>query len=109
MIGQHWVRIAATIEELPFNSNQLCSMEVEGKRLCLGRHGEQYFAFAATCPHAGAPFSEGFIDALGNVVCPKHRYKFTMRNGYNCSGEGFQLKTYPVRISEEGVFIGLPQ
>jgi nitrite reductase/ring-hydroxylating ferredoxin subunit len=107
MSGTHWVRIAPTVEALPFNPNQLCAVEVEGKPICLGRHGEQYFAFAATCPHAGAPFAEGFIDPLGNVVCPKHRYKFVMRNGYNCSGEGFKLKTYPIQVNDEGVFIGL--
>jgi 3-phenylpropionate/trans-cinnamate dioxygenase ferredoxin subunit len=51
--------------------------------------------------------ADGFIDDSGNVVCPLHRYRFNVKNGYNSSGEGFYLKTYPVEQREDGVYIGL--
>jgi 3-phenylpropionate/trans-cinnamate dioxygenase ferredoxin subunit len=107
MLDTTWLRIAGTVDELPFGENRLCEVETAGRKFCLGRHQETIFAFAATCPHAGASFAQGTIDPLGNVVCPKHRYKFTMRNGYNCSGEGFKLKTYPVAIKADGIYIGV--
>jgi 3-phenylpropionate/trans-cinnamate dioxygenase ferredoxin subunit len=52
---------------------------------------------------------EGYIDALGNVVCPLHRYKFDLKNGRNISGEGYYLKNWPVEIREDGVYVGIEE
>jgi hypothetical protein len=30
-----------------------------------------------------------------------------MENGRNTSGEGYYLKTYPIEIREDGIYIGL--
>jgi nitrite reductase/ring-hydroxylating ferredoxin subunit len=35
--------------------------EVAGKQLCLGRFEDEWFAFAASCPHAGAPMTQAYI------------------------------------------------
>jgi hypothetical protein len=51
--------------------------------------------------------SEGYIDALGNVVCPMHRYKYDVRNGRNTSGEGYYLTHWPVETREDGVYVGM--
>lgn len=104
-----WHKIAGYPEELPFSGNQMCVLEVKGKKITLGRHNGELYAFAYKCPHAGGIMSAGFIDALGNVVCPLHRYKFSMVNGRNTSGEGFYLKTWPVRTGEDGVFVGMEE
>jgi 3-phenylpropionate/trans-cinnamate dioxygenase ferredoxin subunit len=53
--------------------------------------------------------ADGYLDALGNIVCPLHRYKFSVSNGRNTSGEGYFLKTFPVQLREDGVFIGFAQ
>jgi 3-phenylpropionate/trans-cinnamate dioxygenase ferredoxin subunit len=37
-----------------------------------------------------------------------HRYKFSLQNGRNTSGEGYYLKTYPVEVRGEAIFVGLP-
>ena len=66
-------------------------------------------ACAYACPHAGGILSEGYIDALGNVVCPIHRYKFSLQNGRNVSGEGYYLTTLPVEVREDGIFAGIEQ
>jgi nitrite reductase/ring-hydroxylating ferredoxin subunit len=36
-------------------------IEVAGKHLCLGRLDDGWFAFAASCPHAGAPMTQAYI------------------------------------------------
>ena len=95
------------MEAIPFGANQLAEMMAEDKRICIGRYKESLFAFAPKCPHASGFFVNGFIDALGNVACPLHRYKFCMRNGRNVSGEGYYLKHWPVDVREEGVYVGL--
>jgi nitrite reductase/ring-hydroxylating ferredoxin subunit len=102
-----WIKIAGSIEEISFGSNNLAEVDADGKKICLGRREDELFAFAYKCPHAGGYLSEGYVDALGNVVCPIHRYKFCMKNGRNVSGEGYYLKHWPVEVREEGVFVGM--
>lgn len=75
------------------------------KLVCLLRTDEKLFAFAATCPHAGARLCEGRIDPQGRVVCPLHSYRFNPANGYNTSGEGYKLKTYPVKEEDGRIFV----
>jgi 3-phenylpropionate/trans-cinnamate dioxygenase ferredoxin subunit len=102
-----WVKVAESVTEIPFGDNGLAEMDADGKTVCLGRFGNELFAFAPKCPHASGAFLHGFIDGQGNVVCPLHRYKFCMKNGRNVSGEGYYLKHWPVEVGEEGVFVGL--
>jgi nitrite reductase/ring-hydroxylating ferredoxin subunit len=103
----HWVKIADSINEILFGPNNLAEITAEEKTICIGRHNGQLFAFARKCPHAGGFLSEGYIDALGNVVCPLHRYKYCMKNGRNVSGEGYYLKHWPVEIRDDGIYVGL--
>lgn len=100
-----WHKIADHINELDFSDNNIAVAELEGKKICIGKFGESFFAFGNKCPHAGGILSSGYIDALGNVVCPLHRYKFDIKNGRNTSGEGYYLKHWPLELREEGVFV----
>jgi nitrite reductase/ring-hydroxylating ferredoxin subunit len=104
-----WYKIADTIEEINFSTNGLAEIEANGKKVCVALKNETLLACAAKCPHAGGAMSEGFIDALGNIVCPLHRYKFSLSNGRNVSGEGYFLKNYPIEIRVNGIFIGFEE
>ena len=108
-MGLKWYKIAGHINELDFASNGIAVVEVKGKKICIGRFRDQVFAFAFKCPHAGGILADGYIDALGNVVCPLHRYKYDMRNGRNASGEGYYLKHWPVKAGEEGVYVEMEE
>lgn len=102
-----WVFIAETIDLLPWQENNMCIVEVEGKKITLIKNNKIIFATAHKCPHAGGVLADGYCDAIGNIVCPLHRYKFNVENGRNSSGEGYYLKTYPVEIREsEAIFVG---
>jgi 3-phenylpropionate/trans-cinnamate dioxygenase ferredoxin subunit len=102
-----WHKIAADAEELIFDSNNITVINCNNKQVCVAQYNNQLFAFAYLCPHASGIMANGYIDPLGNVVCPIHRYKFSMSNGRNVSGEGYHLKTYPIEIRGEGVFMGM--
>ncbi len=102
-----WHKIADDVSELSFSENGMVQLEVKGKSVCITRVKDELFACAAKCPHAGGHLSAGYIDALGNIVCPLHRYKFSLANGRNTSGEGYFLKTFPIEKRENGVFIGI--
>ena len=81
---------------------------VAGTRpVTVARFNGQLFAFAHQCPHAGGILAEGYINAMGHLTCPLHRYRFDMKNGRNTSGEGYFLKTYAIENREDGIYIGL--
>ena len=103
-----WYKIADTESELNFPPNNLLQIEVAGKKICVAR-GKELYACTASCPHAGGIISDGFINDADIVTCPLHRYKFSLQNGINTSGEGYYLKTYPVQTTEDGVFIGIEE
>jgi nitrite reductase/ring-hydroxylating ferredoxin subunit len=107
LFGIHtWHKIAKSENELAFAPNNIAVTEVNNKKICIGRYNGILYAFAYTCPHASGIMADGYIDALGNIVCPVHRYKFNVKNGRNTSGEGYFLKHWPVEKREDGIYVG---
>ena len=104
-----WIKIAESVAEISFNPNGLALVQAGERMICMGRFKETIFAFAPKCPHASGPMVNGWIDALGNVVCPLHRYKFCLQNGRNVSGEGYHLRHWPVEVREDGVWVKLKE
>ena len=105
--SQTWHKIAENISEISFNANNLAEFDVNGKTICLAKHNNQLFACTQKCPHAGALLADGHLDALGNLVCPMHKYKYSLKNGRNVSGEGYFLKTFTVEAREDGIFVDI--
>lgn len=104
-----WFKVADSKSEILWQKNNLAIAEAGGKRITLAKIGNDVFAFAYTCPHAGGVLADGFIDATGNIVCPLHRYKFNLSNGRNVSGEGYYLKIFAAEEREAGIFIGFEE
>jgi nitrite reductase/ring-hydroxylating ferredoxin subunit len=104
-----WHKLIDNEALLQWQANNMCIVEVNNKTITIAKHNNQLFAFAHKCPHAGGIMADGFIDALGNVACPLHRYKFSLQNGRNVTGEGYFLKIYQVEIKEDGVYIGFEE
>jgi nitrite reductase/ring-hydroxylating ferredoxin subunit len=104
-----WHKIAAQESDLLLHTNNLLEIEVAGKRVCLAKHNHQLLACAATCPHAGATMANGYVDVLGNIVCPLHQYKFNLQTGKNVTGEGYFLKRFLVETRPDGVFLGFEE
>jgi nitrite reductase/ring-hydroxylating ferredoxin subunit len=104
-----WHKIAESKAALLLGANGTTEIQVEGKSICLIVYKEQLHGCAAKCPHAGGRLADGYADALGNIVCPLHRYKFSLQNGRNTSGEGYFLKTYPVEQREDGLYLGMEE
>ena len=102
-----WYKIADSIAELNFQSNNMCVTEVNGKKVTIARFNQSLFAFAHKCPHASGIMAEGYINAVGSVVCPLHSYAFSMQNGSNTTGEGYYLKTYLAEERADGAYIGM--
>jgi Rieske [2Fe-2S] domain len=118
-----WYKFAEKETDIKWTPGAVAEVIINDKKLCIGRYQPpgapappgnpappfQYFGFAHTCPHAGAPMTDGYIDGACNVVCPVHQLKFNLRNGRDTNGEGYRLKTYPVEIRPDGIYIGLDE
>jgi 3-phenylpropionate/trans-cinnamate dioxygenase ferredoxin subunit len=104
-----WHKIADSLEEISFSSNGLAQVEIADKSICIAKSNARLSACFAKCPHAGGILADGYLDPLGNIVCPVHRYKFSLQNGRNTSGEGYFLKIFPIEIREDGLFVGFEQ
>lgn len=93
--------------EHPQEINTPRTIEIEGLRICLVRLKEGYYAIDDKCPHAGARLGQGRCDENDHVICPVHRYKYNVKTGKGLPNQGDYVNTYPTKITEEGVFIGL--
>lgn len=104
---EYWVKVAGSASEIPFAENNLATVQVEGKSICLARTGSGLKACAARCPHAGGDLAEAFLDKMENIVCPVHGYRFSVNTGRDSRSEGYFLKIYKIKETAEGVFIKL--
>lgn len=102
-----WYKVAGEESDLIFPANGLLQLRLGEKEVCLAKVNDDLYACASKCPHAGGAIAAGYIDAMNNIVCPLHRYKFNLQNGRNVSGEGYYLKIYPVDRREDGVYVGI--
>jgi 3-phenylpropionate/trans-cinnamate dioxygenase ferredoxin subunit len=101
-----WHFVAESNASLGFGNYDMVQAEVADKTICIAKFKEVLYAFQSLCPHAGAKMVMGYIDMQGNAVCPLHRFKFSLKNGYNVSGEGYNIKTYPIEMREDGIYVG---
>jgi nitrite reductase/ring-hydroxylating ferredoxin subunit len=104
-----WVKIFASVAEahqrLQADKPQL--VIANGKRICLARHADRFFAVQDSCSHSGESLSKGIINYLGEVVCPLHNHCFNLQTGREISSRSADLLTYPLKIDDSGFYIGV--
>jgi nitrite reductase/ring-hydroxylating ferredoxin subunit len=105
------VKIFENQEELENNVplKRANSMRVRGKNICLARSAEGIFAVQDKCPHNGASLSHGWVSDRNSIVCPLHRYDFDLKTGRGLSGIADCLETYPIIITDKGVFLEIEE
>jgi nitrite reductase/ring-hydroxylating ferredoxin subunit len=105
----NWYKVADNIMAIDWQNNNMAVVEAGDKKITLVKLDTEISACARKCPHAGGEMADGFVDALGNISCPLHRYKFSLHNGRNVSGEGYYLKVYKIEQRADGVFVGVEE
>ena len=74
------------------------------------RKGEWY-ATQNECPHRmQMALSRGMIGTQGEepkVACPFHKKTFSLKTGECLSGDECHIKTYPVKVEDGRVYIGV--
>lgn len=77
-----------------------------GRRICMALHNSRIYAIIDRCPHNGESLSKGKVNAFGEVICPWHGYRYSLIGGI-CGSGGPDAEIFPVRESDEGVFIAV--
>ena len=72
----------------------------------------EWYATDNMCPHRQEfALSRGIIGDAGGipkVACPFHKKNFSLQDGSCLSGEEYAIRTYPVKVQDESVFVQLP-
>jgi nitrite reductase (NADH) large subunit len=72
----------------------------------------EWYASQNMCPHRKAfVLARGIIgDAAGEpkVACPLHKKTFSLRDGTSLQDEEYRIRTFPVKVEGERVFVKLP-
>ncbi len=100
-------KLLIPVSSLSFNEKGIALVHIDGRSICITQYGGRYFAFAERCPHASASLEHGFVDVKGNIVCPVHNYRFSLKHGRDSGCEGYRLRTYPIELKEDGLWIEL--
>jgi len=104
-----WIKIFdqgdKRMETLTTNKPQL--LVVRGRRICLVRGEDRWFAVADACSHNGESLSKGSVNYKGEIVCPWHGQRFDLKTGREGEQRSRDIETYPVKLDEQGLFIAL--
>ena len=79
---------------------------VDGRSVLVVRAADGYYALNNTCPHAGAPIGASWFDGE-TVTCRNHMMRFDVRTGVCPDAPSWSAQTYPVRIQDGSVEVGL--
>jgi 3-phenylpropionate/trans-cinnamate dioxygenase ferredoxin component len=86
---------AGRAEDLPAGRRAVVEIP-EGRELALFNVNGEFFATENSCPHRGAPLSEGML-CDHYIECALHGWQFDVRSG-ECLTVSERIETYPVRI-----------
>ena len=100
----NWIKVNEPIPEGDF----IKQIKLEGKKLCLVRNQGKLYVVENSCPHAGGVLSGGWCKN-GHIVCPIHRWEYSLENGRGASGQGDYINIYPVENREDGVYVGFKE
>jgi len=99
-----WIDALAQ-EDLP--TDDVLGVAVAGRDLAVYTVGAAVYASDDTCTHGQARLCVGFLDGYA-IECPLHQGKFDIRDGRAlCAPATQPIRTYPVKIEGNRVFIEL--
>jgi len=102
----NWIKILSSSDYLAENFIRL--IRVDGKKICLVKVGDEFFASQSRCPHAGADLSQGFCKDK-KLICAFHRYEYDLTTGRGAPGQGDYINIYPLERREDGLYIGFKE
>ena len=102
---------ACTVHDVPENGGVCVKYHDEQIALFHFTRRGEWYATQNECPHRQQmALSRGMIGAQNDepkVACPFHKKTFSLKTGECLNGDECALKTYPVKVEDGKVFIGI--
>jgi nitrite reductase (NADH) small subunit len=103
--------LACNTTDVPENGGVCIKYKDEQIALFNFSRRNEWYATQNECPHRKQmALSRGMIGSNNNepkVACPFHKKTFSLQTGECLSGDECSIKTYPVKIEDGKVFIGV--
>lgn len=81
-------------------------VSVSGHTICLVGYEGHIYALANKCPHAGEELSRGWCTDEKKIVCPYHRFSYSLETGRGSPGQNDYVNTYSVKIEADEIYVG---
>ncbi len=100
-------------KEEQFPSDGGLCVEFEGLQIAIFNFSrrKKWYATQNLCPHKKQMIlSRGMLGSEGEepkVACPFHKKTFSLESGANLNGHECALATYPIKVEEGVVYVGL--
>ncbi|ODQ85753.1 thiamine pyrophosphate-dependent enzyme [Mycolicibacterium holsaticum] len=94
-------------EPSELDEGQVAACPVGLKTVALTKLHGRYGAIDNRCPHQGGPLGQGTLEN-DKIRCPWHGFDFDPFTGQAAGGPDFDVATYPVRVREDGIYVGAP-
>jgi nitrite reductase (NADH) small subunit len=104
---------ACRLEDVPADGGACVLLAGEQIAVFHFSRPERWFATENRCPHKQQmALSRGMTGSAGDhcepkVACPFHKKTFSLVTGECLSGEDYRIRTYPVKIKDGKVYIGI--
>ena len=107
---KEWFKVGETSD---FPENSGACIKYKDKQIAVYNYTRKgkWYACQNLCPHKmEMVLSLGLIgdaDGIAKVACPLHKKNFSLEDGSNLNGEDLKIATYPVKIENGNVYIGV--
>ena len=105
--------LACHVKDVPKDGGACVYLDQEQIAVFNFAHRGEWFATQNECPHKQQMvLSRGMIGSTGaqgepKLACPFHKRTFSLRSGECLSGDPYRINTYPVKIKDGKVYIGM--
>ncbi|MEW6179504.1 MAG: non-heme iron oxygenase ferredoxin subunit [Chloroflexota bacterium] len=96
----------AKVDELP--PGERLFVEIGDISIVVFNIAGKLYAIGDVCTHDDGPLGDGELDGH-EIICPRHGARFDVRSGKVLSLPAVvDIPTYPVRITEDDIEVGVP-
>jgi nitrite reductase/ring-hydroxylating ferredoxin subunit len=100
-----------------FESGAVTLCQIQGRDVAVVRWGDDIYALGNKCPHHGGPLCQGHLgprvhssrkgtieldESRPTLACSWHGWEFDLGSGAMLWDERFQVRTYPVTVTDDG-------
>lgn len=96
--------VVARLDEVPAMGKKL--IQIDGQEILLVNLKGAIYAVENECPHQGAPMSGALLKDT-YLSCPRHGYRFELKDGSCKEHPEYKLKTWPVRLEGNEIIVEL--